>query len=195
MKHGLTILIILLVSFVLPAQAEEDKSEQCPSEAVQNFGQVFYDEIMIDKPVDAVWKEIFNYPNWQVGHTDATHITIKGKPREVGEIVKIIKVRKGKSQQPYFAETVRLRKNRNVVWRVFTDTPGPCTDAVGTSAYLDFRTEDIDGKTLFTTNYYASWPIFGEDLNKLRQGQLRGEEGVDFLRQGGEAFKEYMEKL
>ena len=192
MKNMQSGLCFLLVMFSFGAQAI-DENAFCGQGPATSFGQVYYDEVIINRPVEQVWPEILNFAKWQVGHTDAEHITIKGEHGKVNEIFKIIKSHKG--AQPYFAETVRLRKNRNVVWRVFSGKPGLCTDALGTSAFLDFHTVDIGGKTLFTTNYYASSPMHEKDLMILRKKQSEGDEGVEFLREGGEAFKKYMESL
>ena len=192
MKNFVTGLCMLLVWYAVGVQANEGQAK-CAQGEIQNLGLAFYDEILIDKPVEEVWPEILNYTKWQVGHTDATHITIEGEPREVGEIVKIIKTHK--DAIPYYAETVRLRENKNVVWRVFSGQAAPCTDTMGTSAYMEFRTESENGKTLFVTSYYASFPVFGEALENLRKQQLQGKEGADFIREGSIAFKKYMESL
>ncbi len=193
MKCLLTGFFSLLIGISCVVHAQDEGKHLCSQRSVDNFGQVFYDEILINKPVKEVWPEILNYAKWQVGHTDAEHITVKGKPRQVGEIVKIIKTHKG--AQPYYAETVRLRENRNVVWRIFSDKPNPCAGPMGTSAYLDFRTENVNGKTLFSTSYYAFMPVFGEDLATLREEQMQGKENADFIREGAVAFKTYMENL
>ena len=156
-------------------------------------GVVYYDELVIDRPVQEVFPALLHFSIWNPEHATAKHTLLKGKPGEVGEVFEVLKAYEG--AKPYIAETVRIRPLTkisgphlvgNVVWKVY-----PKEGCAGYS-FVDFGVREFNGKTLIYKSYYAQSPWTDAELTKIRQMQMQEKE--NWLRKSSIKLKEYMEK-
>ena len=117
-------------------------------------------EAVLDAPVKTAWPCLIDYPSWQ----NYTRIeSISGEPGQEGEVVLLDKD-DGEGEDPsspYYARTIKLEPEQRIVWKTFPYDE-ETEDYFG---IVDFRVEEVDGKTHYSyaLTYEFVVPYEGEE--------------------------------
>jgi hypothetical protein len=122
---------------------------------------VFEGEIILDAPVAQAWPHVLNYPSWQ-NYSNVEHVS--GTPGGVGEVVLLHKEEAGFEFPPYYARTLKLVPERQVIWKTYPEKPAEGNDFFG---IVDFKLEDAEGKTRFSYHTIYEFVIPFESESEL----------------------------
>jgi hypothetical protein len=131
---------------------------------------VLYGETVIDMPIEEVWAVIPEYYKWSPGHAEGTRTTLKGKPGEVGEIIKIT------GKQTLYAETLRIYdlhaiegffRAASIAFKVYDEPFSFCI-------FSDMTVREFDGKTSLWHGLYIQYLSTNEEFVNARKELAEG---------------------
>lgn len=183
-KYGAVVFIAtLLVSRLALANEQEGANCDKARADMLKTGIAYDYQITINRPVDKVWQGLQHARQWDKVLAASKVDRIKGTKGEAGELIKIT-VTEG--AQPFFAEAIAVRPNKNKVWKIF---PSEGCDAY---SFFDTALIDLDGKTLLHKSYYVQANWLKPDYKELREMIAQGEI-PDYVKQSSLALKAYVE--
>lgn len=103
-------------------------------------------EILLDAPIDEVWRHVVDYPSWT---KYSVRELVAGKPGEEGEVIRLKKEEKGYSSPPFYARTVMIEPGRRIVWKTYREA---ADGDEGYFGFVDFRVSPEEGKTRFRSS-------------------------------------------
>ena len=152
--------------------------------AVRWIPSVYRTESLIKCSLQTAWRCLLDYPQWNPSFRGAEIIAISGNPRSEGEVVLIRKPITDVTGAPlpeFFAETVKLRPQEQIVWYVYPK------DGISFFNFVDFRIGEFGSRVKFDINYYA------QDLLPIELLLRQREEYTQFFCELAEAFKAFCE--
>ena len=177
MKIYIKITFLLLASLTIniSVAAEDTSANGKPDK----LSIVIHDEIIINRSVPDVWKELRNFAFW---YFDAQNIKqVKGDYGRVGYTLLI--------DEKIRNEIISVRPLKGIVWKTCLHTT--CEEDY---IFSDMRLQDVDGKTRFIRTNYSQQGFFPEEeaknfLKVISQGKV-----PDSARKVSLAFKKFVEK-
>lgn len=143
----------------------------------QKIGPVYLvwnGEVMINAPVEKVWRHAVNYPSWQ---TFSTVRHISGTPGQEGEVV-LLKKEEGFEFPPYLARIIKLDPGSRIIWKTYPQEGDTGTEFFG---IVKFTVEEASGKTRFSYELLYEFLIpyqHESELQDFYKKQYAGSEEV-----------------
>jgi hypothetical protein len=109
-------------------------------------------QLVIDRPVHIVFERMINYHDWNPEHIGARVERLAGERNQLGEIILEFKKKPDGYEAPMLIETVKLVRNKQIVWAFYT----PPNDNPTVMSFVDFSLREEGGKTVFEYNLYGS---------------------------------------
>ena len=165
----LALMFLSPYSFSEMTEGETDKPMSAPT-----LNVALYDEIIIDRSLEEVWKELIDFPFWFFSGEGIKRI--EGKPGKMGDTA---------LTENLYTEIIAVRPLQNITWKA-------SVKGSHDHVYFDLKVEDVKGRTRFSKHYYIQgfWPE--KMLLDARQTPPKGEL-PDFLWHISLAFKAYLE--
>ena len=127
---------------------------------------VFRNEIIIDRPVEQVWPQLFKFMQWNPHHIGAKIIRLAGEPDCEGEIVLEYPKAANGYGPPVVIETVKVIPFEKLVWKLSEPQEKPQSYVVN---FTDFSLESLDARTRFI--YHSYFEVLKSALGSMPSDQ------------------------
>jgi hypothetical protein len=137
--------------------------------------QVWDGELLIEAPLQTVWRNMLDYPSWQHFPT-VKHLS--GEPGQEGELVMLKKVEKGFEFPAYHAYTIKLEPLRRVIWKVYLETGVEPYEFFG---IVEFEVDAVAHQTLFSYHLLYEFLLPTDDRVAVEQFREQQHESFSAL--------------
>jgi len=137
--------------------------------------QVWDGELLIDAPVQTVWRHMLDYPSWQ-HYPVVKHLS--GEPGAEGELVLLKKVEEGFEFPAYYAYTIKIDPPKRIIWKVYLEKGAEPYEFFG---IVEFAADAAGHQTRFSYHLLYEFLLPTDDPTEIERFRTQQHENFTAL--------------